>query len=256
MQNLFDVSGKVVVITGGSRGIGAMMAEGFLRHGARVFITARKQQELQQAIAELSAFGECTAIAADLSTAAGIQTVVSTVGSAMGRVDVLINNAGASWGAPLESYPESGWDKVMNINLKAVFYLTQQLLPLLRAAASDEDPARIINIASINGISYPVMPNYAYSASKAGLIQLTRHLATDLAPDRINVNGIAPGIFATRMMAGVLHDMSDLDGRIPRGRTGQLEDAAGTAIYLSSRASAWMTGHTLVLDGGMVAAAG
>jgi len=167
-----------------------------------------------------------------------------------------VNNAGASWGAPLDEYPESGWDKVMNLNVKSLFFLTQQLLPALRASGTPEDPARVINISSINGLANPGMPTYAYSSSKAAVIHLTRHLASDLARDNINVNGIAPGFFPSKMTAGLLDQFEQkMLRRIPRGRLGQPEDMAGTAIYLSSRASAWVVGQTLVLDGGLIASA-
>lgn len=257
MKDLFSVAGKTVVITGGSRGIGAMMARGFLENGARVYISARKVEELQASADELSALGECIAIPADLGSQAGTEAFAKELQSRESSIDVLINNAGASWGAPLDEFPEGGWDKIMQVNVKAIFFLTQMLLPQLRAAGDKEDPARVVNIASINGITHPKLENYSYSASKAAVIQLTRHMAADLAADNININGIAPGFFPSKMTAALVDELAETaPTAIPRGRIGQPEDIAGTAIYLSSRASAWMCGHTLVLDGGSVAQAG
>ena len=257
MKNLFDVSGKVAVVTGGSRGIGAMIARGFVENGVKTYITARKEKELQETAQELSRLGECIAIASDLSTLEGVIAFADAVKARDSSVHMLVNNAGATWGADIDQFPESGWDKTMDLNVKSMFFLTQQLLPALRAAGSEADHARVINIGSINGITHPHMNNYAYSASKAAVHQLTRHLGADLAPEHINVNGIAPGFFHSRMTAGLLDKMEkQLLAKTPRGRFGELEDMAGTAIYLASRASAWIVGHTVVLDGGMVAAAG
>jgi NAD(P)-dependent dehydrogenase (short-subunit alcohol dehydrogenase family) len=255
MENLFDVKGKVAVVTGGSRGIGAMIAKGFVANGVKVYITARREEELKATAEELSELGECVAIASDLSNVEGVAAFAEAVASREERVHILVNNAGATWGAEIDEFPESGWDKTMDLNVKSLFFLTQKLLPRLRNAATGDDPARIINIGSINGITHPHMNNYAYSASKAAVHQLTRHLGGDLAPDNINVNGIAPGFFPSKMTAHLVGVEGVAEG-IPRKRLGEAEDAAGTAIYLCSRASAWMTGQTLVLDGGMVAQAG
>lgn len=259
MNDLFDVSGKLAVITGGSRGIGAMMAKGFLENGARVIITARKEAELNATASELQKLGDCVAIRSDLSSHEGVMAFADAVKEREAKVDILINNAGASWGAPFDEFTEANWDKVMDLNVKSLFFLSQQLAPALRAAASAVNPARIINIASINGLTHPGMQTYSYSSSKAAVIHLTKHLAVDLAPDNINVNAIAPGFFPSNMTAFMAQDeelLSKLTGVIPRGRMGNPEDAAGTAIYLSSKASAFMTGNTIVLDGGQVAAAG
>jgi len=257
MKNLFSIAGKVAVVTGGSRGIGHMIATGFLQNGVRTYITSRNSGELEAAARELSEYGECFAIQSDLSSMDGVKAFAGEIRQREDRLDILVNNAGATWGAPLDEYPESGWDKVMNLNVKSLFFLTQQLLPALRASGSPEDPARVINISSINGLANPGMPTYAYSSSKAAVIHLTRHLASDLAGDNINVNGIAPGFFPSKMTAGLLDQFEEkMLRRIPRGRLGQPEDIAGTAIYLSSQASAWVVGQTLVLDGGMIAAAG
>lgn len=256
MKNLFDVSGKVAVVTGGSRGIGAMIARGFVENGVKTYITARKEQELRATEKELSALGECIAIPSDLSTVAGVTEFAAAVGAVEKKVHILVNNAGATWGAEIEEFPESGWDKTMDLNVKSLFFLIQQLLPALQAAGTKEDPARVINIGSINGITHPHMNNYAYSASKAAVHHLTRHLGADLAPRNINVNGIAPGFFPSKMTAHLLDFEAEMAAGFPCGRLGNAEDAAGTAIYLCSRASAWLTGHTVVLDGGAVATAG
>ncbi len=259
MKNLFDVAGKVAVITGGSRGIGAMMAQGLLENGAKVYITARKEAELKAAEEALGALGECIAIRSDLSSHEGVVAFADEVKKREGKIDILINNAGASWGAQFEDFTEANWDKVMDLNVKSVFFLTQQLAPALKSAASHEDPARVINIASVNGITHPGMKTYSYTSSKAAVIHLTKHLAVDLAGDNINVNAIAPGFFPSNMTAFLANDKTlhdSLTKNLPCGRMGDAKDAAGAAIYLSSRATAWMTGNTLVLDGGQIAAAG
>ena len=258
MTALFDVSGKVAVVTGGSSGIGAMMARGLLENGAKVYITARKAERLEAMAAELSQYGDCTAIQGDMSRVEGIEALVAAISEREDKIDILINNAGANWAAPLEAFPEKGWDKVMDINVKSIFFATQKFIPLLKAAGTKEAPARVINIASINGIRNSGMPTYAYSASKSGVIHLTQHLATDLASSNINVNAIAPGLFPSDMTKQIVEN----DGmtkaalaQIPRGRMGQPGDIAGTAIYLCAPASAWMIGQTIVLDGGMIATA-
>jgi NAD(P)-dependent dehydrogenase (short-subunit alcohol dehydrogenase family) len=253
MKNLFSLEGKVAVVTGGSRGIGAMIARGFVENGVKTYITARKEAELRDTERELSALGECIAIPSDLSTVAGVTEFAAAVRAAEGRLHILVNNAGATWGADIDAFPEGGWDKTMDLNVKSMFFLTQQLLPVLRAAGSREDPARVVNIGSINGITHPHMKNYAYSASKAAVHQLTRHLGADLAPQGVNVNGIAPGFFPSKMTAHLLEHEAAMAAAFPCGRLGNAEDAAGTAIYLCSRASAWVTGQMIVLDGGAVA---
>ena len=257
MQDLFNVKGKVAVVTGGSRGIGAMIARGFVENGVKTYITARKEEELQAAATELSALGDCIAIPSNLATLEGVTAFADAVKTREGQVHILVNNAGATWGAEFEDFPEAGWDKIMDLNVKSLFFLTQQLLGSLRAAGSNEDPARVINIGSINGFTNPHMKNYSYSASKAAVHHLTRHLAADLAEEYINVNAIAPGFFPSKMTAHMLEEenQTEMLKAIPRGRLGNPEDAAGTAIYLSSRASAWVTGHTLALDGGYLALA-
>ena len=251
MKSLFSLEGKVAVITGGSRGIGAMMARGFVENGVKTYITARKKEELDATAKELSQYGECIAIASDISTMEGIKALTEELMAKEEKIDILVNNAGATWGASIKDFPEAGWDKIMDLNVKSPFFLIQQLLPALKAAGTQDDPARIINIGSVNGLSYSGMNNYSYSASKAAIIHLTKHLAADLVKSKINVNGIAPGFFPSKMTAFVLDGHEEqAAASIPRGRIGTPEDAAGTAIYLASRASAWMTGNTMVLDGG------
>lgn len=253
MKNLFDVSGKVAVVTGGSRGIGAMIARGFVENGVKTYITARKEEELNATAQELSALGECIAIPSDLATLEGVTAFADAIKEREGRVHILVNNAGATWGADIDDFPESGWDKIMDLNVKSLFFLTQQMLPALRAAGTAEDPARVINIGSINGFTHSHMNNYSYSASKAAVHHLTRHLGADLGPQHINVNGIAPGFFPSKMTAHLLEHEEEMARGFPLRRLGNAEDAAGTAIYLCSRASAWVTGHTIALDGGYIA---
>ena len=255
MKNLFDVNGKVAVVTGGSRGIGAMIARGFVENGVKTYITARKEAGVACHAAATRRAGAVHCHSLGPFDSGGSAAFAAAVTAAEDKVHILVNNAGATWGADIDVFPESGWDKTMDLNVKALFFLTQQLLPALRAAGTQEDPARVINIGSINGITHPHMKNYAYSASKAAVHHLTRHLGADLAPQGINVNGIAPGFFPSKMTAHLLAYEAEAGAAFPRGRLGNAEDAAGTAIYLCSRASAWLTGHTIVLDGGAVAVA-
>lgn len=256
MDNLFSIKGKTALVTGGSRGIGAMIARGYVEAGAKTYICARKAEELQATAAELARYGDCVAIAADLSSLDGVKALAAELAAAEEKLDILVNNAGATWGASVEEFPESGWDKIMDLNAKATFFLTQQLLPLLRSAASDADPARVINISSINALRYPQADNFSYSASKAAVLVLTQHLSATLCAEGINVNAIAPGLFPSNMTAFMLNDPTlnqQVHARIPMGRMGDLQDIAGTAIYLASRASAYMSGGCVVLDGGIVA---
>lgn len=251
MKNLFDIKGKVAIVTGGSRGIGEMIAAGFVENGAKVYITARKADACNATAERLSEKGTCISLPHDLSNLDGIQRFVKEIEEREEKVDILCNNAGAAWGEPLDQYPESGWDKVFDINIKGPFFLIQKMLPLLRKAATAEHPARIINTASINGIEPPVLETYAYSSSKAGMIMLTRHLAGRLARENILVNSIAPGPFPSHMMAATLAEMGDqIKAANPRGRVGEPEDIAGVAIFLASRASAYTTGACIPCDGG------
>jgi len=251
VKKLFDIEGKIALVTGGSRGIGEMIATGYVENGAKVYISSRKKSVCDEIAAQLSERGTCISLPHDLSTLAGIQALAADFAAREQKLDILVNNAGASWGAPIDDYPESGWDKVMDLNTKSVFFLTQALLPLLRAAATRENPARIINIASVNGIEPPGLESYAYSTSKAGCIMLTRHLAKRLASEEILVNAIAPGPFPSQMMAATLAAVGDqIRASNPRGRIGEPEDIAGVAIFLASRASAYTTGAVIPCDGG------
>ncbi|MBW0151200.1 MAG: SDR family oxidoreductase [Phenylobacterium sp.] len=251
MKNLFSVEGKVVLVTGGSRGIGEMIARGYVENGAKVYISSRKAEVCDRVAEELSEYGTCISLPFDLGGMAGIEGLANAVKERESRLDVLVNNAGATWGAPIDEYPEDGWDKTVDLNVKSIFFLTQKLLPLLRAAATAEEPSRVINIASVNGIEPPTLETYAYSTSKAGCIMLTRHLAKRLAPEHILVNAIAPGPFPSKMMAATLAQAGDAIAKSnPRGRIGQPEDIAGVAIFLSSRASAYTTGAVVPCDGG------
>ena len=251
MRTLISVEGKSVVVTGGSRGIGEMIARGYVENGARVYISSRKAEVCDRLAEELSEYGSCASLPFDLSKMEGIVGLAAAVAAREPKLDVLINNAGATWGAPIDEYPEDGWDKTVDLNVKSIFFLTQKLLPQLRAAASADSPARVINIASVNGIEPPALETYAYSTSKAGCIMLTRHLAKRLAAEHILVNAIAPGPFPSQMMAATLARAGDAIARAnPRGRIGQPEDIAGVAIFLGSRASAYTTGATIPCDGG------
>ncbi|WP_339614459.1 SDR family oxidoreductase [uncultured Parvibaculum sp.] len=251
MKNLFNVEGKVVLITGGSRGIGEMIATGFVENGAKVYISARKAAPCNELAERLSEKGFCVSLPCDLSTTEGVNWMAEELGKREEKLDVLINNAGAAWGEPIDDYSEKGWDKVFNINLKGPFFLVQKLLPMLRKAASEGAPARIVNTASVNGIEPPALETYAYSSSKAGMIMLTRHLAKRLAPEHILVNCIAPGPFPSQMMKETLETMGDaIRASNPLGRTGEPEDIAGVAIFLSSRASGYTTGACIPCDGG------
>jgi len=256
-QGLFSVAGKTVVVTGGSRGIGLMIAQGFVSAGARVIISSRKADACHAAAERLSAEGgECVAIPADLSGTEGADRLAEAVVERFPSLDVLVNNAGATWGAPLEAYPESAFDKLWAINVKAVFRLTTALLPALRAAARPDDPARVIAIGSVDGIRVPVMETYAYSATKAAVHMLTRQLARQLAPEQITVNAIAPGPFESKMMAFALDDPTTraaIERQVPLGRIGHPDDVAGTALFLASRAGAYLTGTVIPVDGGLTA---
>ncbi|MEO7128008.1 MAG: SDR family oxidoreductase [Rhodoferax sp.] len=249
-NDLFSLKGRVALITGGSRGIGRMIAAGFLAQGARVYISARKAQACDQTASELSSMGPCVSLPADVSTVEGAHALVAAYSKHERALDILVNNSGAAWGAPYDEFPESGWDKVVDLNLKAPFFLTQALTPLLRKAATDH-LAKVINIASIDGISVNPQETYSYAASKAGLIQLTRRMALRLAPERIIVSAIAPGAFASDMNKVARDHADEVVKHIPAGRIGRDEDMAGAAIYLASRAGDYVVGSTLVVDGGV-----
>jgi NAD(P)-dependent dehydrogenase (short-subunit alcohol dehydrogenase family) len=246
----FDVRGKFVLVTGGSRGIGLGIARGFVAAGANVLIAARNAGDCDAAASKLSEFGTCVSVPGDVGSLADIGRLVARIATHAPHLNVLVNNAGATWGEPLETYPEAQWDTVLDVNLKAPFFLVQQLLPLLRKASTAEDPARVINVGSIAGIVPMARNSYAYAASKAGLHHLTQILARHLAPD-INVNAIAPGAFETRMIEFALQHRAALEAQVPRGTVGQGDDIAGVAIFLASRAGSYVTGTVIPVDGGL-----
>jgi NAD(P)-dependent dehydrogenase (short-subunit alcohol dehydrogenase family) len=251
-MDLFDLSGKTAVVTGGSRGIGLMIARGLVQAGARVYISSRKAGACAAAAAELGQYGEVRAVPADLSGEAECVRLAAEVGEREAAVHVLVNNAGATWGAPLAEYPAAAWDKVTNLNLKAPFYLTRAFLPLLETAGTPDDPARVINIGSIDGLHVPPFQSYAYSATKAGLHHLTRVLARELGPRHVTVNAVAPGPFESKMMAATLEKFGDaIAESAPLRRIGRPDDMAGVAVYLASRAGAYVTGAVIPVDGGI-----
>ena len=264
-DNLFSIKGKVALVTGGSRGIGEMIAAGFLAQGAKVYISSRKAEVCQATAQRLMAAhgGECFAIPADLSRLEGVTALAQALAARESQLDILVNNAGASWGAPLESFPEVGWDKVMDTNVKGVFFLTQQLMPLLRKAAAGPSPARVINIGSIDGLKSSSFDAWSYGASKAAVHHLTRFMAAKLTGERILCNAIAPGPYPTWMLStgvgfGGATDGVDWDRvgqRNPSGRVGTPEDIAGLATFLCSRAGEYVVGQVIASDGGAVAAA-
>tara|TARA_B000000609_G_scaffold75654_1_gene56944 strand:+ start:579 stop:1367 length:789 start_codon:yes stop_codon:yes gene_type:complete len=260
MKNLFSIEGKVALVTGGSRGIGEMIAAGFLANGAKVYISSRKAEVCDATAKRLQEEygGECISIPADLSNLEGIKDLTQKLQE--DKLDILVNNAGASWGEPIDEYSEKGWDKVMDTNVKGVFFLTQQLLPLLRSSGTTEDPSRVINIGSIDGIKTGLFDAFSYGPSKAALHHLTRVLAASLVRENIIVNAIAPGPFPTWMLSTGVGGGGDLDinwsevgNSNPRGRVGTPEDIAGLAIFLCSRAGAYTVGETITCDGGAVA---
>lgn len=262
IDDLFSIDGKVALVTGGSRGIGEMIAAGFLANGAKVYISSRKADACEATANRLvEAYGgECIPIPADLSGLEGAAALAQELSSREERLDILVNNAGQAWGAPFDEFPEKGWDRVMSVNVKGPFFVIQQLMPLLEAAATPDDPARIINVGSVDGIRPPRLQTYSYSPSKAAIHAMTRQLASEFAPRNVIVNAIAPGPFPTWMLStgvGGGGDVENTDwdalGRTnPRGRVGTPEDIAGLAIFLSSRAGAFTVGEIITCDGGIV----
>ena len=252
ISDLFSISGKTALVTGGSRGIGLMIARGFVESGATVYISSRKADVCEQVAAELSQSGTCVALPADLSTEDECRRLAGEVTERTGgRLDILVNNAGATWGSPLADYDEAAWERVLALNVKGVFHLTKFLVPALQAAGTADEPARVVNIGSIDGIQVPILETYAYSASKAAVHQLTRHLAKYLAP-RVTVNAIAPGPFESKMMAATLESFGEqIAASAPLKRIGRPDDMAGTALFLTSRAGAYLTGAIIPVDGGI-----
>jgi NAD(P)-dependent dehydrogenase (short-subunit alcohol dehydrogenase family) len=250
-SDLFSVAGKAAVVTGGTRGIGRMIAEGFVEAGATVYIASRKADVVEEVAQELSEKGTCVGIPADLSQEEGCRSLADEVAARLDRLDILVNNAGATWGTPLADFDEAAFERVLALNVKGVFHLTKFLVPLLEAAGTQDEPARVINIGSIDGIQVPMLETYSYSASKAAVHQLTRHLARRLAPT-VTVNAIAPGPFESKMMAATLEAFGEqIAANAPLKRIGRPDDMAGAAIYLSSRAGAYLTGAVIPVDGGI-----
>jgi NAD(P)-dependent dehydrogenase (short-subunit alcohol dehydrogenase family) len=251
LTDLFSIAGKTALVTGGSRGIGKMIATGFVQAGANVYVSSRKADACDVLAAELSEIGSCTSLPADLSTEPGCRALAAALTEREPELHILVNNAGNTWGAPFETFDDAAWDRVLALNVKGVFHTTKFLTPLLQAASGPDDPARVINIGSIDGIHVPVLETYSYSASKAAVHQLTRHLAKRLAPS-ITVNAIAPGPFESKMMAATLEAFGEqIAASAPLRRIGRPDDVAGTAIFLASRAGAYLTGAVIPVDGGI-----
>ena len=251
MTDLFSVAGKTVLVTGGSRGIGKMIATGFVAGGARVYVSSRKADACEATASELSELGACQPLPADLSTEAGCRGLASELAEREDRLHVLVNNAGNTWGAPLEDFDDAAWERVLSLNVKGVFHTTKFLVTALRAAATADDPARVVNVGSIDGLRVPILETYSYSASKAAVHMLTRHLAKKLAPE-ITVNAIAPGPFESKMMAATLEAFGEqIVAGAPLKRIGRPDDMAGVAVFLASRAGAYLTGAVIPVDGGI-----
>ena len=255
MNDLFSLEGRTALVTGGSRGIGRMIAAGFLAQGATVYISSRKAAACDETARELSALGPCFSMPSDVSTIEGARGLAAAYGNREQALDILVNNAGAAWGESFDTFPEKGWDKVVDLNLKSPFFLTQALHEPLRRAAKAR-PAKVINVASIDGVSVNPLETYSYAASKAGLIHLTKRMSLRLVQDNIVVSGIAPGAFASDMNTTARDHGEEVARRIPAGRIGTDEDMAGVAIYLASRAGDYVVGQTIVVDGGVTLARG
>lgn len=255
ISRLFDVGGKTVLITGGASGLGRMVAEGFVGAGAKVYITSRKAEAAETAAAEMRQCGSCIGIAADLATPEACTVLAKTLANSESALDVLVNNAGRTWGGPLASFPDKAWASVMAVNVQGPFTLVRDLLPLLKNAASSRGPARVINVGSLAGAAVEPISAFSYAASKAAIHHLSRALAAELAPDSITVNTLVPGYFPTQMTShiraqdGALHDLLQ---RVPLRRLGTAEDAVGVCLMLASRAGAYITGSEIIIDGGML----
>jgi NAD(P)-dependent dehydrogenase (short-subunit alcohol dehydrogenase family) len=252
VKNLFSIEGKTALVTGGSRGIGLMIARGYVENGARVYVASRKKEACDETAAELGKVGTCFSLPGDIGTETGVRKLAAELAARESKLDILVNNAGTNWGAPIAEYGDDAFQKVLATNVKSVFNLTRELLPLLRKAATRADPARVINIGSIDGLHVPSLETYAYSTSKAAVHHLTRVLAKQLASDNITVNAVAPGPFQSKMMKETLERFGDMIvAQVPRGRIGEPEDMAGIAIFLAARAGAYLTGTVIPVDGGM-----
>lgn len=251
VQDLFSLEGRVALVTGGSRGIGAMIAEGFVKSGAKVYVSSRKADACDETAAALSKYGQCISLPQDVSTVAGCKALATKFAALEGKLDILVNNAGAAWAAPFEEFPESGWDKVMDLNLKSPFFLTQALHGALKASAAGGRHSKVINIASIDGIRLNPWETYSYHASKSGLIYLTRRIAARLVQDGILVNAIAPGAFPSDMNRTARDHGEAVAKVIPTRRVGLPGDMAAAAIYLASRAGDYVVGETIAVDGGV-----
>jgi len=258
LQSLFSLEGKTALVTGGSRGIGAMITEGLVSAGCRVYISSRTATACDETAERLRDYpGECLSLPGDVATIDGIEALVASLSEREESVDILVNNAGVAWGEPLEKFSEKGWDRVMDLNAKSVFFLTQKMLPLLKQSASAEDPSRVINITSVLGTRPDPMMAYSYCASKAALAQMTKNLAFDLAKDNITVNGISPGFFPSQMTAHIMEDEDanrEMLSTARFQRYGKAEEIAGLSIYLCSRSGAYVTGDIIVIDGGLLLA--
>ena len=255
LDRLFGLRGKTALVTGGTRGIGMMIARGLLQAGASVVVSSRKADAVEQAVSALSEFGAVRGVAADLSRQQECRRLAADVAGQDG-LDILVNNAGATWGEPLESFPAAAWDRVLDLNVKSPFWMVQELLPALRKSGTADDPARVINIGSIDGIHVSPMPTYSYSASKAAIHQLTRVLAKELGPQHITVNAVAPGPFPSKMMAATLEAFGEaIAAAAPLRRIGRDDDMAGIAVFLASRAGAYVNGAVIPVDGGIATTA-
>jgi NAD(P)-dependent dehydrogenase (short-subunit alcohol dehydrogenase family) len=255
ISRLFSLSGKTAIVTGGTSGIGHMIASAFVQAGAKTYVTSRKADACEKTAMELSKLGECIALPGDVGTQEGCIAIADAYrrseSKLESKLDILVNAAGVTWGAPMKEYPDKAWDKVLGVNIKGVFHLTTALVEELKAAGNEDDPAKIINIGSVHGFVAPPWESYAYSASKGGVHQLTRHLAKHLGPQHIVVNAIAPGPFPSRMMSALIeHEGEELVKETATGRLGRADDMAGVAIYLASRAGANVTGTIIPVDGG------
>jgi NAD(P)-dependent dehydrogenase (short-subunit alcohol dehydrogenase family) len=251
MSDLFSVAGKVALVTGGTSGIGLMIARGLAQHGVRVYIVGRDAKTCEAVAADLTKQGDCRALPGDLSTLAGVEAIAAALNSHEARLDVLVNNAGGMYEAPIDQFTEAGWDSIADLNLKSVFFLTQKLLPALRAAARERGLASVINIGSMGGSRVGPKENYSYQAAKAGLHHLSGSLAKRLGPENITVNAIAPGFFASRMTQIPDAQLPAVLNLVPRRRLGKPEDIVGAVIYLASEAGGFVTGAVIPVSGGM-----